>query len=174
MGCMRGSYCSSLRFLMRRIAVHATAIKATDAAMTMIGTTTLVVPSLPEEEPLLLARLTPVAAALAALDAAPPFRVAAAALAAASALACDSDAAGRRLAEAAEAEAEAAAIAELTLVGAAAELTLAAAACGCEFVLLDPRLLPLLWLASEPRLPPLVLLLLLLLLELDELVAGRF
>lgn len=66
------------------------AINASDPAMTTMGTTTLVVPSLPllEEAPL-LARLTPVAAAPVALPegVAPSARVAAAALAAASALA---------------------------------------------------------------------------------------
>lgn len=68
---------------MRRIKVHAMAMTATEAAITTMGTTTLVVPSLPLEEWLLSAELALVAVAEAAAFAADPFIVAVAALAAA-------------------------------------------------------------------------------------------
>ncbi|KAI3479236.1 hypothetical protein L1887_58667 [Cichorium endivia] len=138
--------------------VHATAITATDAAITTMGTTTLVVPSL-LDEPLELARFTPVAAALALLRDAP--RVAAARLACACALDCDAAAADSRLSAAAAIEADADAAAELALVAEAAAPD--AAACTGDAPLLpwfDP-LLP----ALLPVLPAL---------ELPPFVAGRF
>lgn len=143
--------------------------------MTTMGTTTLVVPSLPLDELLLLARSTPVVAAAFAAPETDAAALAASALARASALACDAELAEIALAAADAADAEAAATAELVSVGAA----LAAAACCCCAEPRLPLLLDeLLWSLFEARLLPLLSLLrllplLLVALLLDELEFGR-